>query len=71
MFVNAILPKKKKSFDLEAIRNSPSQEFMLSGFIIVPTGTINPFRHSDYYMCHVVARSKTLFYFHIMNSRFV
>jgi len=68
-----MLQKKKanKSVDLEAIRNSPSQEFRLSGFIIIPTGTINPFRHSCYYMYHVVALSKTLFYVHIMNSRFV
>jgi hypothetical protein len=73
IFVNAgyVTNRANRSFDLEAIRNLPSQEFKLSGFIIIPKGTVNPFRHSGYYMYHVVARSKTLFYVHIMNSLFV
>jgi hypothetical protein len=73
MFVNAgyATNKANRSFNLENIRNLPSQEFGLSGFIIIPTGTVNPFRHIGYYTHHVVARSKTLYYVHIMNLLFV
>jgi hypothetical protein len=73
IFVNAgyVTNRANRSLDLEDIRNLHSQEFKLNGFIIIPTGTVNPFRQSGYYMNHVVARSKTLFYVHIMNSPFV
>ena len=72
LFVNSgyVTNKANRSFDIEAIRNLPSQEFRFSGFKLIRTGTINPFSHSGYYMYHVAhASSKTLYYAHIINSR--